>query len=141
MDDGFTPQYRVVVIDDEPDLRILIEVMLDVDERFRLVGQAASGDEGVRVAETLQPDVIVLDLQLPGIDGMSALPELRRVSPRSRIVVFSAFPDPYTLLEVVRRGADAYLDKATAWSQLLNTLAAVCEAGEAEEPDGADAYS
>ncbi|HZQ29406.1 MAG TPA: response regulator transcription factor [Acidimicrobiales bacterium] len=116
------------MIDDDAELRTLIEVMLDVDSRFRLVGQAGDGHAGVAVVERTQPDVIVLDLHLPGIDGITALPRLREAAPKARIVVFSAFPDPYTLLEVVERGADAYLDKATAWSQLLTTIEAVCQA-------------
>jgi DNA-binding NarL/FixJ family response regulator len=123
---------RVVVIDDDAELRGLIEVMLEVDARFRMVGQAGDGREGVALVDRLQPDVIILDLHLPGMDGLTALPQLRAAAPDARIVVFSAFPDPYTLLEVVGLGADAYLDKATAWSQLLTTIDAVCQADEVQ---------
>jgi two-component system nitrate/nitrite response regulator NarL len=118
--------FDVVLIDDDEDVAVLVETMLALDDRFQLVGSARSAADGIELAGDLQPDVIVLDLHLPGLDGIEALPILRRVG-RCPIVVFSAFPDPYTLLTAVEHGADGYVDKGRAWSELLPTLAALCE--------------
>jgi DNA-binding NarL/FixJ family response regulator len=117
---------RVVLIDDDEDVAALIEAMLDDDPRFRVVGVAGDGHEGVALANRLQPDAVVLDLELPGMDGLAALPRLRQCAPAAKIVVFSAFPDPYTLLDVLELGADAYVDKATAWAELVPALEQAC---------------
>lgn len=119
-------QHRVILIDDDEDVRTLIEALLSLDDRFRLVGTAGNGAEGISLAARLQPDVIVLDLEMPVMDGLEAIAPLRQRVPDARIIVFSAFPDSYTLVDVVMRGADAYLDKAGAWLELLPTMAAAC---------------
>jgi DNA-binding NarL/FixJ family response regulator len=125
--DRDTDSLRLLLIEDDADVRTLLEVMIEHDDRFELVGTAADGALGVSEAARLAPDAIVLDLELPELHGLEAIPLLRRQAPGSRIVVFSAFPDPFTLFDVVRLGADAYVDKATTWSELLPTLAAVCQ--------------
>lgn len=115
---------RVVVIDDDEDFRDFIELMLEEDDRFTVVGTAADGAEGVTLTDRLEPDVIVLDLQMPVLDGMQALPLLRRRAPDARIVVVSAFPDLVTLMDVLDRGADLYLDKGRAWEEVVPALVA-----------------
>lgn len=114
--------FRVVIVDDDADVRSLLEVVFEVDGRFEVVGTAIDGAQGVALVERAQPDVVVLDLRLPVMDGLTAIPLLRRCAPHARIVVFSAFPDPFTLLDVLRRGADSYIDKAMAWSDLVPTI-------------------
>jgi DNA-binding NarL/FixJ family response regulator len=118
---------RIVVVDDDEDVVSLIEAILDDDPRFEVVGMAYDGLQGVALAAQLQPDAVVLDLELPSCDGLSAIPRVRHEVPGAKIVVFSAYPDPYTLLDVVQRGADAYVDKATTWSELVPALETVCE--------------
>jgi DNA-binding NarL/FixJ family response regulator len=125
------PRPRVVVIDGDGDVRDLLEAMLGVADGLHLVAVAADVETGLaRVAEA-QPDVVVLDLDLPegegeGGEGIPAVARLRAACPGSRIVVFSAFPDPLTLVEVLRRGADEYLDKARAWADLVPTIELLC---------------
>jgi DNA-binding NarL/FixJ family response regulator len=126
-------QLEVLLIDDDEDVAGLVETLISVDDRFRLVATSQWAAQGVILADVLQPDAIVLDLHLPGMDGLEALPHLRRVS-RAAIVVFSSFPDPYTLLSVLRRGADAYVDKAQAWAELLPTIVNTVEELRAKSP-------
>lgn len=116
----------VLLVDDDPDLRGLLEVMLDEDHRFAVVGHAGDGAEALRLAGSERPDIVVLDLHMPGMDGLTALPRLRECLPEARIVVVSAFPDPYTLVDAVQRGADGYLDKSRAWCELIPTLVGLC---------------
>lgn len=113
---------RVLLVDDDPDMRGLIEIMLAEDGRFAVVGHASDGAEAMRLASTERPDIVVLDLQMPGMDGLTALPLLRAQLPAARIVVVSAFPDPLTLADAMQRGVDSYIDKSRTWCELLPTL-------------------
>jgi DNA-binding NarL/FixJ family response regulator len=118
---------RVVVVDDDEDLRTLIEVMIDQDSRFRLVGAAQDGVEAVSLVARLQPDAVILNVRLPGLDGIDALPLLRRRAPKAKMVAYSAFADPWTLAAVLQAGADTYLDVSATWSELLPTLEVLLE--------------
>jgi len=124
--DGCRP-WSVVVVDDEEDLRDLMEVILQVDPRFDPVGLAATGHEAVRLVRETHPDAVILDLQMPGLDGLGAVRVIRAENPDICIMVLSAFPDPYTLADVIELGADMYLNKAKAFAELLPSLAATCE--------------
>lgn len=116
-----------MIIEDDADVRDLLEVMLDLDDRFELVGAAADGHAGVAMVRERAPDAVILNLELPGLGGLDAIGLIGMQSPQTRILVFSAFPDPITLIDVLMLGADAYLDKATAWSDVLPTLAMLCD--------------
>lgn len=118
--------FRVLLVDDDPDMRGLLELMLAEDGRFSVVGHASDGMEAVRLAERERPDVVLLDLQMPGMDGLTALPLLRQCLPKARIVVMSAFPDPLTLMDAIGRGVDGYIDKSRTWCELLPTLNGLC---------------
>lgn len=121
-----SPRLRVLLVDDDVEVRGLLEVVLDGDGRFDVVGQAGNGAEALELAMDLQPDVVVLDLMMPWVDGFAALPRLRASLPTARIVVVSAFPDPYTLLDSIKLGADGYIDKSRVWCELVPTLAGLC---------------
>ena len=122
-----SPLTVLVVADDEA-IRDLLEAILDLDSRFTLAGAAATGPDAVEMACRLQPAVVVVDLQIGGSDWPGVLGAIRRRLPGANVVVLSAIPDPYTLLEVLTLGADAYLDEANAFSELVPTLMAVCGA-------------
>lgn len=124
--DTQAPTRRVLVVDDDPDMCCLIEVMLEGHGGFLVVGQAGDGAEALRLAAAERPDVVVLDIQMPGMDGLTALPLLRESLPEARIVVVSAFPDPLTLCEALRQGVDGYIDKSRLWCELLPTLVGLC---------------
>lgn len=113
---------RVVVIDDDADVRQLLEVLFDLDDRFQLVGSSVDAESGLDMVRHLVPDAVVVDLELPGCDGLSVVAAVRALELDIRIIVLSAFPDPFTLIDLLRRGADEYLNKSSAWSELLPTL-------------------
>lgn len=120
----------MVVIDGDGDVRDLLEMMLEMADGFRLVHVAVDAELGLRHVAALQPDAVVYDLDLPDLDGIQAIARLRAASPHSRIIVISAFPDPFTLLEVLRQGADEYLDKGRAWADLLPVIRLLCAGDE-----------
>jgi len=114
---------RVLLADDSPDIRLLLRFTLSARPGFDIVGEAAHGAEAVELAASLQPDVVVLDLSMPVMDGLEAIPELLRVSPDTRIVVLSGFDEERMKQAALRQGAHDYVEKGEAASALTEALA------------------
>lgn len=103
---------RVVVVDDIPEIRYLLKMLLAVEPSCTVVGEAGNGAEAIEVVDALQPEVVVLDLEMPTMDGWHALPHLRRVSPTSNIIVFSSTEVDARLEKRLRNlGADSFVRK------------------------------
>lgn len=115
---------RVLIVDDVADLRMMVRIALEVDGRFRIVGEAGDGIEAVELANRLKPDVVVLDISMPHMDGLEAIPEIHRRSPESRILVLSGF-DERVGKRAVAAGADDYLPKSTHIESLATKLLSV----------------
>src|SRR5205814_8582181 len=81
-----SPKVRVLLVDDLPDIRLVMRLLLEADGRAEVVGEAADGAEAIRLAAELHPDAIVLDLRMPGMDGVSALPLIRDAAPGTVVV-------------------------------------------------------
>ena len=124
---------RVVLVDDNADVRRLLRNQLELGG-YAVVGEASDGDEAIRVVERLRPHLVVLDLEMRRMSGVTALPAIRAAAPKCCIVVFSAFPDPFTLAAVLSLGADLYVDKAQGPGRLLEHLRALL----AEAPPASD---
>jgi DNA-binding NarL/FixJ family response regulator len=99
------------LVDDVEDLRALLRVLLLQDGRFEIVGEAANGEEAIAASRRSQPDVIVLDLAMPIMDGLTALPGLREAAPHARIVVLSGMPTEQMGPAAIDAGAVGYLEK------------------------------
>lgn len=113
---------RVLVVDDAANLRELLTLLLEVEDDFEVVGTAADGEQAIAVATSLQPDVVLLDLAMPVMDGLQALPLLRERLPHARIVIFSGYEREALAIEALEAGADAYIEKGTSVTQLVNQL-------------------
>ena len=113
---------RVLLADDAPDIRMLLRFALGCESGLEVVGEAANGREAVDLAASLQPDVVVLDLSMPVMDGLQAIPELLRVCPALRIVVLSGFDEGRMRQVALDLGAHAYLEKGSATAELVGTL-------------------
>lgn len=101
---------RIILCDDEPNYRFLLRAVLE-PEGVEIVGEAGDGRECLALAEELQPDYIVLDLNMPGMDGLTALPHLRKAAPRSQVVVLSTASASEAEAEVVQLGARGFVHK------------------------------
>src|SRR5439155_11610836 len=123
------PRLRVVVADDTADVRALLCYTLDLDGRFDVVGEAGDGVEAVRSVEAERPDAVVLDLAMPVMDGLRAIPLILERSPRTRIVVLSGFNSSELAHDAMSRGAHAYVEKGATFNKLTGVLADVCAAG------------
>ncbi|MBV9041842.1 MAG: response regulator [Acidimicrobiia bacterium] len=122
---GTEPKFRVVVADDFADIRHLVKVTLERSGRFEIVAEAENGLEAIDAATTHHPDIVVLDLSMPVLSGMEALPQIRAASPDTKVVVLSGFDRSRMESEALAGGAVGYLEKGLRPSQLVDELLAV----------------
>ena len=121
---------RVLVVDDHAVVREGLRTFLELQEGIAVVGEAADGEEAVRQAEALRPDVIDMDLVMPRLDGVGAMRELRRRLPSARVIVLTSFVEDERLLPAIQAGAAGYLLKNVEPSELARAVRAA-HAGEA----------
>ncbi|MET0998691.1 MAG: response regulator [Marmoricola sp.] len=126
---------RVVVVDDTPDLRDLMRMALERSGDFAVVGEAGNGAEGVEVADLQQPDVVFLDIAMPVMDGLEALPRIRAACPGATIVMLSGFGASEMTARALQGGADGYIQKGQPLNALL-AQARTLVARSAAERDG-----
>jgi DNA-binding NarL/FixJ family response regulator len=126
-----TGRLRVVLADDTAEYRLLLRIILEQDGRFEVVGEAADGAEAVRVTTAERPDVLVLDLAMPVMDGLEAIPGVRAGSPDTAIVVLSGFARGRLDRQALASGARAYVEKGEAFSVIVSTLLDVTAAAPA----------
>ncbi|MEU6479705.1 response regulator transcription factor [Streptomyces sp. NPDC047017] len=121
---------RVLVTDDEPLVRAGIRMILSSGEDIDVVAEAANGREAVDLARKLAVDVVLLDLQMPVMDGVTALAELRRAAPRARVLILTTFGERENVLRTLVGGSAGFLLKDSAPPDLLRAVRAAA-AGEA----------
>lgn len=118
---------RVVVVDDDDDVRLLLRVTLQRDDRFEVVGEAVDGLDGIELVDATQPDLVVLDLSMPRLGGIEALPEIKRRAPSAVVVLYTARPDAAAHKAGLAAGAAAVVEKNVIGADLLTRLVGVVE--------------
>jgi two-component system, NarL family, response regulator LiaR len=121
---------RVLLVDDHAVVREGLRAFLELQEGIEVAGEAGDGREGVAAAERLRPDVVLMDLVMPRLDGVGAMRELRRRLPEVRVIVLTSFADDEQLLPAVQAGAAGYLLKNAQPQELARAIRAA-HAGEA----------
>lgn len=116
---------RILLVDDHAVLRAGLHLLIDNESDLEVVGEGGSGSEAIQLAEKLQPDVILLDLNMPDIDGLSALPRLRTVAPKSRVLVLTMHDDASYLQQTLKDGAAGYVLKKAVDTELLMAIRTV----------------
>lgn len=112
---------RVLIADDTADIRALLRIVLSrYGDEFEVVAEAADGGEAIAMARAHDPDLVVLDLAMPVMDGLEAIPEVRAAAPECKIVVLSGFNADRMAAAALDVGADAYLEKGTAPRRLVD---------------------
>jgi two-component system response regulator NreC len=119
--------FKVVIADDHAVLRSGLRLLLEKQADLSVVGEASSGLATLALAEELQPDLIILDLSMPGLGGMDALPSLRQIAPQAKILVLTMHDDPQYLHRVLAEGASGYILKKAADVELITAVRAVLE--------------
>lgn len=127
---------RVVVADDEPLIRAGIRMILTSDREIEVVAEAANGREAIDLARSHTADVVLLDIQMPVMDGLTALGEFRRAAPATRVIVLTTFGERENVLRALEHGGAGFLLKDTAPAELIRAVRAAA-AGEAYLSPGA----
>ena len=116
---------RVMVVDDHSIMRVGLKQVLEQSGEFEVVGDAADGEEAVRVAAEVSPDVVVMDVMMPGKDGVEACREIMESAPDTRVVMLTASTEEAAVVEAVAAGATGYLQKETDRERLLAAVRGV----------------
>ncbi len=120
---------RILIVDDHPLTRDALAALL-AQHGFDVVGQASDGEAAIATARALQPELVLLDLSMPGMDGLEALPQIREVAPSCEVVVLTASGTENNLLSAIRAGAAGYLLKSESPDRIVAFLEGVAN-GEA----------
>jgi DNA-binding NarL/FixJ family response regulator len=125
---------RILVADDHPVVRDGLVAMLSTQADFQIVGEAATGTEVVEQVGALQPDVVLLDLEMPEMDGVETLQVLRQNQANARVIVFTAFDTDDRIVSAVRAGARGYLLKGVPREELFQAVRVVHAGGSLLQP-------
>jgi DNA-binding NarL/FixJ family response regulator len=129
-----SPPIRILIADDHPIVRDGLAAILGTQPDLAVVGQAGSGEAAVEQAAALQPDVILLDLEMPGLDGVEALRRIREARPAARAIVFTAYDTDERILAAVRGGAQGYLLKGAPRDEIFQAVRVVHAGGSLLQP-------
>ena len=113
---------RVVLVDDHAVVRAGIKLLIELTERFEVVGEADNGEAAIERVAALQPDLVVMDIRMPGLDGIAATRRILDRNPDVRVLVFTAYDDPEYVESVIEAGAMGCLSKRRARSDLVAAL-------------------
>lgn len=110
---GHSDTYSVILVDDVEGIRALVRLALEAKDRFEVIGEAGNGQEGIDLARETQPDVVLLDLSMPGMDGLEALPKIKEVAQETKVAIYSGFQGSRLGQTAVDLGAIGYMEKGT----------------------------
>lgn len=116
---------KLIIADDHIVLRSGLRMLIDAQSDMDVVGEADNGSQVLVLAESLQPDLILLDLSMPGLGGLEALPLLKKVAPKTRVLILTMHDDESYLRQALRDGASGYVLKRVADTELLSAIRSV----------------
>jgi DNA-binding NarL/FixJ family response regulator len=125
---------RIVIADDHPVFRAGLQGLLSGQEDFQVVGEAGNGREAVDLVRLASPDVLLTDLQMPELDGVHAIREIRTASPKTRILVLTTYDSDGDILRAVEAGATGYLLKDTPREELFKAIRATARGDSVLSP-------
>jgi DNA-binding NarL/FixJ family response regulator len=120
-----SPTIRILAVDDHPLLRDGIAAMIDAQAEMTLVGEASNGQEAVALFRRLHPDVTLMDLQMPEMNGLEAIRAIRSGSPAARIIVLTTYPGDAQAVQALKAGAGGFLLKSSIRKELVDAIRTV----------------
>ncbi len=132
--------YSILLVDDHQIMRDGLRTMLEATEEFHVVGEAETGGHAVALAARLRPQLVIMDLSLPGMNGIEATVELLRESPDSRVVILSMYDDESSVVQAMRSGARGFVLKKASQADLLSALRTVARGGTYLSPEVSDKF-
>lgn len=126
---------RLLIVDDHPIVREGLAVLLEGTGEIEIVGQGANGQEAIRLAECLLPDIVLIDVQMAGMGGIEATACIRQIVPSAQVVIFSNFDEHEYIYQSIRAGARGYVLKTTSLDELMKVLRAAARGESLLAPD------
>jgi two-component system chemotaxis response regulator CheY len=115
-----------VITDDAIFMRTLLRRIIEQSEEYEVLGEASNGREAIEAAEKYQPDILTLDITMPELDGIQAVPEILKVSPHTKIIMVSAMGQQNMVIEAIKQGAKDFVvkpfDKSRVYQSIRNVL-------------------
>ena len=130
---------RIVLADDHPMFREALRMLLESTDRYEVVGQTGEGTEVLQLVEQLRPDIVCLDIQMPGQNGIESARQLRTIAPQLRILAVSTYADREYVSAMLAAGALGYVTKTESGSELLRAMDSVAQGRAYLCPDATDA--
>jgi DNA-binding NarL/FixJ family response regulator len=125
---------HILIADDHPVVRDGLSAILGTQPDFLVVGEAADGEQALRLALEARPDVILLDLEMPGMDGVEVMRKVRQVNPAIRVIVFTVFDTDERILSAVKAGAMGYLLKGAPREEIFRAVRVVSQGDSLLQP-------
>ncbi len=117
---------KVIIVDDHAVVRSGLSKFLKVNKDFQLVGEASDGEEALQLVSLYQPDVVLMDLMMPGMDGITATREIQKKHPRIKIIALTSFSDQNMVQGALQAGATGYLQKNVTAIELAQAIRSAC---------------
>src|SRR3990167_3762438 len=118
---------KILIADDHPIVRHGIRNAIEAEIEFEVIAEANNGEEVIEKIQKYQPDILLLDLKMPQLGGLKVIPRVKKISPRTEIIVFTMYDDPPYIYESIRNGASGYLLKNISSEELIKALKAIRE--------------
>ena len=131
-------RYDILLVDDHKIMRDGIKAILKHSDEFNVVGEAENGADAVQMARKLRPGVILMDIGLPGLNGIEATTEILRHVPDTKIIILSMYDDEHSVVSAIRSGARAFVLKKASDNDLLDALRTVAKGGSYLSPQVSD---
>lgn len=129
MMDRLTTELRIILVDDHQLFRDGVKRILEMEGDFRIVGEGSDGGDAIRLARELQPDIVLMDINMPNINGVAAAADVIAASPKSRVIILSIHDDEGYVYRTLRNGASGYLLKDMGTTDLVDAVRVVARGG------------
>ena len=113
---------HVLIVDDMPQVREDLRVLLQLSNDIAVVGEAGDGQEAIQLAEQFHPDVVIMDMEMPGLNGLQATKELKRRQLAHRVVILSVHSEKDDIERAIQAGADAFVQKGSSYNTLIESI-------------------
>ena len=116
------PKIRVLIVDDMPQVRQDLRLLLQLSNDIEVVGEACNGQQAIIQAELLLPDVVIMDLEMPVLDGLDATTQIKNRKLAKRLVILSVHSEPQDISRALQAGADTFVQKGSPYSTLMEAI-------------------